>query len=244
MSSFCVETNNPLHFETGGTKSSTNTAEFIGDKAGEGMAYMLKNCPYVCSLGKLIQKGFNFICGPDPEPTLVPPDVPFNVTGDKDGCHAADPVDHCVPIFRETISFTYGMPAASPSVEHSRLPAPDAEAPGGDVVTVPDDGIESPNTEKKVRRLPDDVLIKSPEGPHGDGSHMSQDISGIHDLEPVPHSPKVEQLIICLRICHPNRDVCTEAKLRTKTRKRLPNQKPSLKEARAIETANHSLQKI
>ena len=68
VNSFCVVTDSPLHFETGGgTKSSTNTVGFIGDKAGEGMVYMLKNCPYVRSLGKLIQKGFSFFFG---DPTM------------------------------------------------------------------------------------------------------------------------------------------------------------------------------
>ena len=86
------------------------------------MAYMLKNCPYVRSLGKLIQKGFSFFWGSDYEPTLVPPEVPFNVPCEVNRCHAAERVHHCVPSFRETISFTYGMPGASNSSQAKNSP--------------------------------------------------------------------------------------------------------------------------
>eukprot|EP00435_Cladocopium_sp_Y103_P025527 s45_g6.t1 len=111
---FSTVSSSPLTFETGGgAKAATNTVGYIGDKAGEGMAYMLKSCPYVRSLGKLIQKGFSFFWGPEHEPTLVPPDVPFNVSCEKSQCFTAERVEHCVPILKEQISFTYGMPAAS-----------------------------------------------------------------------------------------------------------------------------------
>ena len=55
VESYSTVSSTPLTFETGGgAKASTNTVGFTGDKAGEGMAYMLKNCPYVRSLGKLL----------------------------------------------------------------------------------------------------------------------------------------------------------------------------------------------
>ena len=61
---FSTVSSSPLTFETGGgAQASTNTVGFVGDKAGEGMVYLLKNCPYVRSLGKLIQKGLLILLG-------------------------------------------------------------------------------------------------------------------------------------------------------------------------------------
>ena len=104
---FSTVSSSPLTFETGGgAKAVTNTVGYVWDKAGEGMVYMLKNCPYVRSLGKLIQKGYSFFWGLEHEPTLGPPDVPFNVSSETSKCFTAERVEHCVPIFKETI-FTY-----------------------------------------------------------------------------------------------------------------------------------------
>jgi hypothetical protein len=58
-----VETisSNPLRFETGGgVKDSSKTIGIQGESTGEGLIYMLKSCPYVRSLGKLVEKGFSF----------------------------------------------------------------------------------------------------------------------------------------------------------------------------------------
>lgn len=120
---------NPLTFETGGgAKAANTTFGYQGDKSGEGIVYMLKNCPYVRSLGKLIQKGYNFFWGPSHEPTIVSPDVPFQVSCDVSQFHVSDRVDHCVPIFRENVSLRYGVPAA-PSMEvEPSFPAFDADA--------------------------------------------------------------------------------------------------------------------
>ena len=80
------------------------------------------------SLGKLIQKGYNFFWGPSHEPTIVSPDVPFQVSCDVSQFHVSDRVDHCVPIFRENVSLRYGVPAA-PSMEvEPSFPAFDADA--------------------------------------------------------------------------------------------------------------------
>eukprot|EP00435_Cladocopium_sp_Y103_P071759 s497_g38.t1 len=253
VESFSTVSSSPLTFETGGgAKASTNTVGFVGDKAGEGMVYMLKNCPYVRSLGKLIQKGFSFFWGPDHEPTLVPPDVPFNVSCETSQCHVAERVDHCVPIFRETISFTYGMPAASSSVEPSSLPAFDAEAPRGDSVGVVVDGNETPNIDGEVRLVPDDVLLNPPEGPIGGDMHQSKDSAGSINPAPDPDSSKfesknpkvpVDHLLTHLP-SHPNCDVCREAKLRAKAHRRFPNQNSSIREARIIEAPTKFLQRV
>ena len=112
---FETVSNVPLTFETGGgPKAATNTIGVSGDKAGEGLTYMLKSCPYVKSLGKLVEKGFSFFWGPSHAPTLVPPEVPFEVSCDSSLCHQADRVDHCVPVFRNNFFYT----------RHARCPFP------------------------------------------------------------------------------------------------------------------------
>ena len=232
----------------GGTKSSTNTVEFIGDKAGEGMVYMLKNCPYVCSLSKLIQKGFNFICGPDPEPTLVPPDVLFNVTGDKDRCHVADPVDHCVPIFRETIWFTYVYirNASCFTIGWTfSLTCTRCRSSGGWCCWCCRWWKWITKHRRKGSKVARWCVDQTPRMPHGDCSHMSKDIwyPWSWTSSSFTEGWTVDHLLTRLP-AHPNCDVCAEAKPRAKTHKRFPNQKQTLKETRVIETPNHSLQKI
>lgn len=80
------------------------------------------------SLGKLVESGFSFIWGPNHLPTLIPEDVGFNVDFDVSQCIVADRVDHCVPVFKETVSFVHGMPAG--------FPASDAVPGDGDVTPI------------------------------------------------------------------------------------------------------------
>ena len=56
-----------------------------------------------------------FFWGPNHDPTLVPSHVGFNVECDSSKCIVADRVDHCVPVFREEVSFTHGVPAMRPA---------------------------------------------------------------------------------------------------------------------------------
>jgi len=156
---FSTVSSSPLTFETGGVaKTSTNTVGFVGDKAGEGMVYLLKNCPYVRCLNKLIQKGYSFFWGPEHEPTLVPPDVPFNVSCETSRCFTADRVEHCVPIFKETISFTYGMPAetveASPVDPRLREDGTeDQRLRGSDPILVEDVAEEAPSLDEMRKEM-------------------------------------------------------------------------------------------
>ena len=247
---YSTVTSSPLTFETGGAKASTTTVGFVGNKAGEGMAYMLKNCPYVRSLGKLIQKGFSFFWGPNYEPTLVPPDVPSKVSCDKLQCHVAERVDHCVPIFKETISFTHGMPAASPSEIPMSFPAPDADAPSHDVAV---EGHDSPDIESMIREADDTELVKHSTGPKGvvPSEFKSKDS---HVPIPVPEEDSLKVVTSHLKIpvdhllthlpAHPGCDVCKEAKLRAKAHKRFANQGSSIREIRAIEAPTTFLQRI
>lgn len=248
---YSTVTSSPLTFETGGgAKASTTTVGFVGNKAGEGMAYMLKNCPYVRSLGKLIQKGFSFFWGPNYEPTLVPPDVPFKVSCDKLQCHVAERVDHCVPIFKETISFTHGMPAASSSEIPMSFPAPDADAPSHDVAV---EGHDSPDIESMIRETDDTELVKHSTGPKGvvPSEFKSKDS---HVPIPVPKEDSLKVVTSHLKIpvdhllthlpAHPGCDVCKEAKLRAKAHKRFANQGSSIRDIRAIEAPTTFLQRI
>ena len=54
-------------------KDSSKTIGIQGESTGEVLIYMLKSCPYVRSLDKLVEKGFSFFWGPSHVPTLVPP---------------------------------------------------------------------------------------------------------------------------------------------------------------------------
>ena len=106
----------PLTFSTGGgLKEADVTIKTQGDLLGDGIVYMLRKCPFVKSLGQLVQSGFSFFWGPNHEPTLVPPTMGFDVNCDFSKCVVADRVEHCVPIFKEEVSFVHGVPAAAPS---------------------------------------------------------------------------------------------------------------------------------
>jgi hypothetical protein len=55
----------PLTFSTGGgLKEASMTIRSQGEVLGDGVIYMLKKCPFVKSLGQLVQQGFSFFGGP------------------------------------------------------------------------------------------------------------------------------------------------------------------------------------
>ena len=249
LQEYTTVTSHPLTFETGGgAKAADTTIGFEGDKAGEGIVYMLKNCPYVRSLGKLVQKGFSFFWGPDYEPTIVPPHVPFQVSCDVSQCHVADRVDHCVPIFRETVTFCHGMPAsASMDVEPS-VPAYDADA----VVMAHEAEEVIPDAVEAFLR-DDGMLVHSLEGPKGDVPSGSKDPKpkGFDDSVPLD-SPKgesshskvpIDHLLTHLP-AHHGCDVCREAKLRAKAHRRYANQSSAVRDARIIEAPTKFMQRI
>ena len=249
LQEYTTITSNPLTFETGGgAKAADTTIGFEGDKAGEGIVYMLKNCPYVRSLGKLIQRGYGFFWSSDYEPTLVPPDVPFQVSCDVSQCHVADRVDHCVPIFKENVSFRYGMPAAPSVAATPSLPAYDADSGVVELEReVIPDAIEAFMHD-------DGMMVHSLyEAPKESVPSGSKDPEPKGSPEPVPaESPKGEESISKVPIdhllthipAHPGCDVCREAKLRAKARKRFANQGSSLREARVAEAPTRFLEKI
>ena len=116
-----------LTFSTGGGLKEANlTIRTEGDRFGERLIYMLKRSPFVKSLGKLVESGFSFVWVPIIH-TLFPEDVGFNVDFGADKCIVADRVEHCVPVFKETVSFVHGMPAGHPASD-----------------AVPDDGAATP----------------------------------------------------------------------------------------------------
>jgi hypothetical protein len=56
----------PLTFSTGGgLKEASMTIRSQGEVLGDGVIYMLKKCPFVKSLGQLVQQGFSFFWGPN-----------------------------------------------------------------------------------------------------------------------------------------------------------------------------------
>ena len=46
-------------------------------------------------------------------PFLILPEVPFELSVDRDSCRLADRRDHCVPIFKERVELVSGMPAGT-----------------------------------------------------------------------------------------------------------------------------------
>ena len=248
---FETVSNVPLTFETGGgPKAATNTIGVSGDKVGEGLTYMLKSCPYVKSLGKLVEKGFSFFWGPSHAPTLVPPEVPFEVYCDSSLCHQADRVDHCVPVFKERISFTHGMPAVhSHDILEESLPAPCAEAPPVDDVF---EGHVSP---EPMIAMSDESALAHPfsEGPHGNELRESKD-SNVRPSQPeilseepkaLARQPKIPvDHLLTHQPAHPACDVCRQAKLRAHAHRRFKNQAEAQRIAQAIEAPKAFLQAI
>ena len=211
---------------------------------------MLKSCPYVKSLGKLVEKGFSFFWGPSHAPTLVPPEVPFEVSCDSSLCHQADRVDHCVPVFKETISFTHGMPAVhSHDILEESLPAPCAEAPPVDDVF---EGHVSP---EPMIAMSDESALAHPfsEGPHGNELRESKD-SNVRPSQPeilseepkaLARQPKIPvDHLLTHQPAHPACDVCRQAKLRAHAHRRFKNQAEAQRIAQAIEAPKAFLQAI
>ena len=113
----------------------------------------------ICQVtGQLVQSGFSFFWDPNHEPTLVPPTIGFNVNCDFSKCLVADRVEHCVPIFKETISFTYGMPAetveASPVDPRLREDGTeDQRLRGSDPILVEDVAKEAPSLDEMRKEM-------------------------------------------------------------------------------------------
>ena len=120
-------------------KNASVTIQTQGETFGDGLVYMLKKCPFVKSLGKLVQMGFSFVWGPDYEPTLVSSGSGFNATFDSSKCVVADRVEHHVPVFKEDVSFAFGMPAGVPASDADPAPelVPVVDVPAFDADSAP-----------------------------------------------------------------------------------------------------------
>eukprot|EP00435_Cladocopium_sp_Y103_P041809 s2261_g11.t1 len=258
---FSTVSSSPLTFEGGGAKAATNTVGYVVDKAGDGMVYMLKTCPYVRSLGKMIQKGFSFFWGPEHEPTLVPRDVPFNVLCETSKSFTADKVEHCVPIFKETFSFTYGMPAENveaasvdPCLRVDGTETEDQRLRGSDPIMVEDVVKEAPYLEDMFRELQEDAAMSNVA--QGAQEASSVDPKDLPVPVPPPDEHEVEPKVLtsyaklpvdhllthqpASKFC----DVCRQAKLRARAHKLFGNQSESTREARIIESPIEFLQRI
>jgi hypothetical protein len=75
----------------------------------------------------------------DYEPTLVPSGSGFNATFDSSKCVVADRVEHHVPVFKEDVSFAFGMPAGVPASDADPAPelVPVVDVPAFDADSAP-----------------------------------------------------------------------------------------------------------
>ena len=254
-------------------KDANVTVRTEGESFGEGLIYMLKSCPFVKSLGKLVESGFSFVWGPNHLPTLIPQRVGLDVQYDQTQCIVADRVDHCVPVFKETVSFVHGMPAGQP--------ASDAVPSGGDVtpVLVPDvpdaDDVEiiepstSPLDVANLEVLTPPELIgesipMTPRAHESPSSPKGADLPRVIDLDPSPSTPvdaapkldvpkgvstkpkggiPVDHLF-CHQPASSSCDICRQSKLRVRPHRRFRNQSASVKEHRVIEAPTRFLERV
>ena len=255
-------------------KEADVTIRTEGDSFGEGLVYMLKSCPFVKSLGKLVESGFSFLWGPNHLPTLIPAGVGFDVQFDQSQCIVAERVDHCVPVFKETVSFVHGMPAG--------CPASDAVPGDGDVTPIlveeiPDDEsdveiIEPGSIPPDVANLevftpPEligDAIPMTPRAHDSPSSPKGADLPRVVEVEPDP-GPPIESVpqpeaskgvsvktkggipvdhLFCHQPASSTCDVCRRSKLRVRPHKRFRNQSSSVKEHRVIEAPTRFLERV
>ena len=192
----------------------------------------------------MIEKGFSFFWGPSYQPTLVPPGVSFNVSCDHSRCYQADRVDHCVPMFKETISLAHGMPASkmphessSPSVE---MPSPSKEEHKSAQVDLPElesfDVVASSSRPEGQAQGPSDPNIarSQPEAP--EQSEEPKVLARPASI-PIDH-------LLTHQPAHPACDVCRQAKLRTHAHRRFKNQSQADQQAQVVEAPRGFLHRI
>ena len=103
----------PTSFETGGGKKGADeTVGFWAESLHRlSNMYMLKSCPLVYSIGQFVMnQELPFIWKAGELPYLVPPHVPCHVDVDRTLCRVADRIDHCMPVFQETVELVSGLP--------------------------------------------------------------------------------------------------------------------------------------
>ena len=238
----------PMVFDTGGGhKDSSNTVGVTSDEYGDGLVYMLKSCPFVKSLGRLVEAGFSFVWGPNDQPSLIPSGQPFEASFSE--CIRADRVEHCVPIFRESVVFTHGMPAGG-------LPAPSADSVQSGITK---EGEVAKESDEPLAEVFEDTKDKDGQ-PDRVEPGSSRDRSGEgedHDdfpKEPHVELPKVSRTSMSPKIpvdhllthqpALPHCDVCRQAKLRTHAHRRFPNQSEKKQDAQVVEAPRAFLQRV
>ena len=109
-----------LKFHTGGG-STRNSSDAIGlrdDFCGESNHFILDGCPFVRSVGVVVQKnGFGFVWLPDQLPFYVKDPSKCKIVSPEDNKIYASRVSENVPFFRSNFSFIPGLPAV-PDKEH------------------------------------------------------------------------------------------------------------------------------
>ena len=254
-----VATASPLAFSTGGgVKESGKTLQTEGSVFGSNVVYMLQKCPFVKSLGQLVQSGFSFFWGPNNEPTLIPPDVEYQFVCDADKCVVADRVEHCVPIFKEEVSFVHGVPGTLPAHPSDGADRPAVEVIDDDVevVHVVDEIVDLVESPKGDVVIPPSNMPESqpsvplpPESAHGEEVLSAElpapradppdDPMVIVRAKPIP----VDHLI-CHQPFHPGCDICRQAKLRSHQHRRLKNQSEAKRRAQEVESPKSFLEQI
>ena len=240
----------PMIFDTGGGhKDSSKTVGVTSDEYGDGLVYMLKSCPFVKSLGRLVEAGFSFVWGPNHQPSLIPSGQPFEVSFNAECCIVADRVEHCVPIFKESVTFTYGMPAEG-------LPAPSADSGGSGVADVEEGEVAKESDEPLPEVIAEDKGGEPERADPGSSRDRAGDGEDRDDFPERPHVelPKVSRSAVSPKIpvdhllthqpALPHCDVCRQAKLRTHAHRRFPNQSEKKQDAQVVEAPRAFLQRI
>ena len=231
----------PLNFTTGG--GMQNASETIGVWSQElncaQNMYMLKTCPLVMSIGKLVHEGFGFYWGPNSMPYLETP------SGDRLPAHR---VDHNVPIFRLSCDVQHGLPLltstgvqglAVESVDHchSTHHAVRKANVGGiepcEIVEKDDKSEVVPAQSADDEGEPVEVVPAQSADDKGEPVDDSEWISDLPPNHLMTHLPKSHAC-----------NTCRQAKLHELPHRRRSKQRKSLQEARDKEEPEKHLERI
>ena len=185
----------------------------------------------------------------------MPPGNSFEVCCDTSRCVTATRVEHCVPIFTESVSFVSGMPATVAS----GMPAFDADVPEGSLdVPLSEAVVPEVVSSDPPHELSDiegiEAIIRGSGSPVGP---ISGDLDKAEGDEPkgspppafeegdskIPPRIPIDHLLTH-QPAHPSCDVCRQAKLRSHAHKRFKNQSEDTQFAQIIEAPRSFLQKI
>eukprot|EP00435_Cladocopium_sp_Y103_P046209 s240_g13.t1 len=185
----------------------------------------------------------------------IPAFMRQGVCCDTSRCVTATRVEHCVPIFTESVSFVSGMPATVAS----GMPAFDADVPAGSLdVPLSETVVPEAVSSDPPHELSDlegiEAIIRGSGSPVGP---ISGDLDQAEGNEPkgsppsafeegdskIPPRIPIDHLLTH-QPAHPSCDVCRQAKLRSHAHKRFKNQSEEKQFAQIIEAPRSFLQKI